>query len=81
VTCSLSTVALVRSDVCSRFTSPLHFTPLIMSAVPPTISLDASAASKAIDAAWDASVLQTLKDYISIPNQVSERNGHGVDYD
>ena len=35
-------------------------------------ALDVSAARDQIAKAWDADVLQTLKDYISIPNQVSE---------
>jgi acetylornithine deacetylase/succinyl-diaminopimelate desuccinylase-like protein len=33
------------------------------------LSLDSKAASKLIEAQWDASVLSTLKEYISIPNQ------------
>lgn len=45
-----------------------RLSPLSMSAA--ASALDVSAARDQIAKAWDADVLQTLKDYISIPNQV-----------
>lgn len=39
-----------------------------MSAAAPSLSVDAARAQ--IAKAWDTDVLQTLKEYISIPNQV-----------
>ena len=55
---------------CSHEATVQSPAPLLSLSMSASSSLDVSAARDQIAKAWDADVLQTLKDYISIPNQV-----------